>query len=55
MTHIYVAYKRPTSEQKPAQIESEGLEKNIPGKQTGKRTGVAILISETLLIFQLLR
>ena len=28
------------------QTESEGLEKNIPSKGTGKKSGVAILISD---------
>ena len=46
MTHTYAAYKRPMPEQKTSQTESEGLEKNIPSKGTGKKSGVAILISD---------
>ena len=39
----------PTKDQpqdkRPTQTESEGLETNFPSKQTGKKAGVAILIS----------
>ena len=38
MTHTYAAYKRPTSEQKNYQTESEGLERNILSKQMGKKS-----------------
>ena len=37
MTHTYAAYKRPISEQKTTQTESEGLETNILRKWTGKK------------------
>ena len=37
MTHTYAAYKRPISGQK-THTESEGLETNIPSKQTGKKS-----------------
>ena len=48
MTHTYATYKRPTSEQKTYKTESEGVETNIPSKWTGKKTGVAILISDKI-------
>ena len=49
MTHTYAAYKRPTSDTRPTQTESEGLETNIPSKRTGKKkAGVAILISDKI-------
>ena len=49
MTQTYVAYRRPTSEQKTTQTESEGLETNFPSKRTGKKkSGVAILISDKI-------
>ena len=49
MTHRYAAYKRPTSEQRPIQTESEGLKKKIlqvNGQK--KKAGVAILISDKI-------
>ena len=33
---------------RPTQTESEGLEKNIPSKWTGKKAGVAMLISDKI-------
>ena len=33
---------------RPTQTENEGLETNIPSKWTGKKTGVAILISDKI-------
>ena len=48
MTHTYAAYKRPISGQKITQTESEGLETNFPSKWTGKKAGVAILISDKI-------
>ena len=42
MTHTYAAYKRPT------QTESGGLETNFPSKWTGKKAGVAILMSDKI-------
>ena len=33
---------------RPAQTESEGLETNIPSKWTGKKSRVAILISDKI-------
>ena len=45
MTHTYAAYRRPISGQK---TESEGLEANFPSKRTGKKAGVAILISDKI-------
>ena len=33
---------------RPTQIESDGLEKNIPSKQQGKKARVAILISDKI-------
>ena len=39
----------PPQEKRPTQTESEGLETNIPSKQTGKKKqGVAILISDKI-------
>ena len=48
MTHTYAAYKRSISGQKITQTESEGLETNIPRDRTGKKAGVAILISDKI-------
>ena len=48
MTHTYAAYKRPISGQKITQTEPEGLETNIPRDRTGKKAGVAILISDKI-------
>ena len=47
-TPIYVVYKRPTSNKGHIQIESEGLEKDIPCKQRPKKPGVAIFISDKI-------
>ena len=33
-------------DRRPTQTESEGLKTNIPSKQTGKKAGVAMLISD---------
>ena len=38
----------PPQNKTPTQTESEGLEKNIPRKQTGKKADVAILISNKI-------
>ena len=38
----------PPQEKKLTQNESEGLETNFPSKRTGKKAGVAILISEKI-------
>ena len=38
----------PPQDKRPTQTESEGLETNFPSKWTGKKTGVAILISEKI-------
>ena len=44
MTHTYAAYKRPISDKRLTQTESEeGLETNFPSKQE-KKAGVAILM-----------
>ena len=48
MAHKYAAYKRPISGQKITQTESKGLETNIPRDRTGKKAGVAILISDKI-------
>ena len=36
----------PPQERRPTETESEGLERNSVGKQTGKKAGVAIFISD---------
>ena len=36
----------PSQDKRPTQPESEGLETNFPRKRTGKKAGVAILISD---------
>ena len=36
----------PSEDRRPTQTESVGLETNIPSKQTGKKAGVAMLISD---------
>ena len=36
----------PSQDRRPTQTESEGLETNFPSKWTGKKSGVAILISD---------
>ena len=38
----------PPQDRRPTQTESEGLETNIPSKWTGKKAGVAILISDKI-------
>ena len=35
--YIYAVYKDPPQDKRPTQTESEGLETNFPGKQTGKK------------------
>ena len=35
-------------DKRPTQTESEGLETNFPSKRTGKKAGVAILISDKI-------
>ena len=35
----------PSQDKRPTQTENEGLETNFPSKQTGKKAGVAILMS----------
>ena len=36
----------PSQDKRLTQTESEGLETNFPSRQTGKKAGVAILISD---------
>ena len=43
----HLAIVDPPQNKRPTQIESEGMEKNIPNKQ-GKKAGVAILISDKI-------
>ena len=38
----------PSQDKRLTQTESEGLETNFPSKRTGKKTGVAILISDKI-------
>ena len=38
--------KDPPENKRPTQTESEGFEKNIPSRWTGKKAGVGILISD---------
>ena len=38
----------PPQDKSPTQTESEGLETNFPSKRTGKKAGVAILISDKI-------
>ena len=38
----------PSQDKRPTQTESEGLETNFPSKWTGKKAGVAILISDKI-------
>ena len=38
----------PPQDKRPTQTESEGLETNFPSKRTGKKAGVAILISDKI-------
>ena len=38
----------PPQDKRPSQTESEGLETNCPSKWTGKKAGVAILISDKI-------
>ena len=38
----------PPQDRRLTQTESEGLETNFPSKRTGKKTGVAILISDKI-------
>ena len=38
----------PPQNKRPTETESEGLEKNIPSKRTGKKAGVAILILDKI-------
>ena len=38
----------PPQNKRPTQTESEGMEKNIPSKWTGKKDGIAILISDKI-------
>ena len=38
----------PSQDKRPTQTESEGLEINFPSKQTGKKAGVALLISDKI-------
>ena len=40
--------RHPSQDKRPTQTESEGLETNIPSKWTGKKGGVAILISDKI-------
>ena len=36
----------PPQDKRHTQTESEGLETNLPSKRTGKKAGIAILISD---------
>ena len=38
----------PSQYKRPTQTESEGLETNFPSKRTGKKAGVAILVSDKI-------
>ena len=38
----------PPQDRRPTQTESEGMEANFPSKRTGKKAGVAILISDKI-------
>ena len=38
----------PPQDKRPIQTESEGWETNFPSKRTGKKAGVAILISHKI-------
>ena len=38
----------PPQDKRPTQTESEGLETDFPSKRTGKKTGVAVLISDII-------
>ena len=40
--------RNPSQDKRPTQTEREGLETNFPSKQTGKKTGVAILIPDKI-------
>ena len=46
-THM-LPTRDPSQDKRLTQTESEGLETNFPGKQTGKKAGVAILISDKI-------
>ena len=38
----------PSQDKRRTQTESEGLETNFPGKQIGKKAGIATLISDKI-------
>ena len=46
-THM-LPTRDPPQDKRPTQTESEGLETNIPSNWTGKKAGVAILISDKI-------
>ena len=46
-THIYVVYKKPTSDLK-THVDWERMEKYIPCKWKQKKAGVAILVSDKI-------
>ena len=46
-THM-LPTRDPSQDKRPTQTESEGLETNCPSKWTGKKAGVAILISDKI-------
>ena len=48
MTHTHAAYRRPPFRAEDLHTESAGLETNFTSKQTGKKAGVAILISDKI-------
>ena len=48
MTHTMLPTRHPSQDKRPTQTESEGLETNIPSKQTGKKAEVAIQISDKI-------
>ena len=45
---MYTPTGDPPQMKRPTQTESEGLEKNIPSKWTGKKGQIAILISNKI-------
>ena len=46
-THM-LPTRDPPQDKRPTHTEREGLETNFPSKQTGKKAGVAILISDKI-------
>ena len=48
MSHNTWPIRDPPQDRRPTQTESEGLETNIPSKQTEKKAGLAIFISDKI-------